>query len=278
MSDAFWRAISVGFVAVFVMTAPMETSAQDLMQEFDCIIEPRTVAKIGSSGEGLIESITVGRGDIVRRGDVLATLESTLERAEMELAGVRANNDVEVASSKARLAFEVERLTRTETLHAKGVVPVSALEEAKTAHMLAKFSVRSAELDMKLARLALRQAQVVLERRTIHSPVDGIVTERNLAPGEYAYDQSPLMTIAEMDPLNVEVYVPIERYDSISRGMTAQVMPEQPIGGTYDAKVSVKDKVFDAASGTFGIRLELSNTNYALPAGLKCRVRFKNAE
>ncbi len=242
--------------------------------ELDCIIEPRTVAKIGSSGEGVIETMTVDRGDTVMRGDVLATLEATMEEAEVELARVRATNDVEVAASKARLGFEQDRLKRTEELNAKGVIPASTLDEVKTARLLAKIEVRSAELDMKLARLGLRQSQVALDRRTIYSPVNGVVTERTMAPGEYAYDQSPLMIIAEMDPLNVEVYVPIELYSVITRGMAARVMPEQPIGGTYDATVAVVDKVFDAASGTFGVRLELANPDYALPAGLKCRVAF----
>jgi len=42
----------------------------------------------------------------------------------------------------------------------------------------------------------------------------------------------------------------------------------------YGAKVTVVDRVVDAASGTFGVRLELPNPNYRLPAGLKCKVPF----
>ena len=44
--------------------------------------------------------------------------------------------------------------------------------------------------------------------------------------------------------------------------------------GTHTARVKVVDPVIDAASGTFGVRLELPNPNYRLPAGLKCKVRF----
>jgi len=56
--------------------------------------------------------------------------------------------------------------------------------------------------------------------------------------------------------------------------MSAEVIPEQPVGGTYRATVTVVDKVFDAVSATIGVRLELPNPDYALPAGLKCQVRF----
>ena len=57
-------------------------------------------------------------------------------------------------------------------------------------------------------------------------------------------------------------------------GMIGVVMPEAPVGGSYSATVTVVDRVVDAASGTFGVRLELPNTDHALAAGLKCRVRF----
>jgi multidrug efflux pump subunit AcrA (membrane-fusion protein) len=52
------------------------------------------------------------------------------------------------------------------------------------------------------------------------------------------------------------------------------VSPEEPVGGEYPATVTVVDRVVDAASGTFGVRLELPNPDRALSAGLKCRVRF----
>ena len=60
--------------------------------------------------------------------------------------------------------------------------------------------------------------------------------------------------------------------------MPAIVSPEQPIGGQFDAEVSVVDSVFDAASRTFRVRLELENADHALPAGLRCTVRFLPAD
>jgi hypothetical protein len=52
------------------------------------------------------------------------------------------------------------------------------------------------------------------------------------------------------------------------------VVLEEPVGSEHEVVVSVVDRVIDAASGTFGVRLELPNPNYELPAGLRCRVRF----
>ena len=72
----------------------------------------------------------------------------------------------------------------------------------------------------------------------------------------------------------VEVFLPVSLYKQIRTGTEARVFPNAPIGGEYQAKVTVVDQVFDAASGTFGVRLELANPGQTLPAGQRCRVEF----
>jgi multidrug efflux pump subunit AcrA (membrane-fusion protein) len=95
-----------------------------------------------------------------------------------------------------------------------------------------------------------------------------------LGPGEYAFDQAHLVTVSQVDPLNVEVFLPLSQSGRVHVGNIAEVRPEDPLGGSYRATVTVVDHVFDAASGTIGVRLEIPNPDYALPAGLKCQIRF----
>jgi hypothetical protein len=61
----------------------------------------------------------------------------------------------------------------------------------------------------------------------------------------------------------------------VKQGQKATVMPEPPVGGRYDTTVALVDKVVDAASGTFGVRLELRNRKSEIPAGVRCRVQFR---
>jgi multidrug efflux pump subunit AcrA (membrane-fusion protein) len=56
--------------------------------------------------------------------------------------------------------------------------------------------------------------------------------------------------------------------------MRAEVTPELPNGGVRVASVTLVDPVVDGTSGTFGVRLELPNADYAVPSGLRCRARF----
>ena len=119
----------------------------------------------------------------------------------------------------------------------------------------------------------MEEAREQLALRTITSTVDGVVVERMGAPGEYVGEE-PFLVVAQINPLNIELVVPIAYYGRIKQGTKAQVTLEQPVGGTYTAQVVIVDQVLDAASGTFGVRLEMANPNLKLPAGLKCQVVF----
>jgi len=90
----------------------------------------------------------------------------------------------------------------------------------------------------------------------------------------YSNEQTSIVTIAEMDPLRVETYLPVSRFGQVKVGDMAEVMPDSPVGGSYQAKVTVVDPVLDAASNTIGVRLELPNPELKLPAGIHCQVRF----
>lgn len=129
------------------------------------------------------------------------------------------------------------------------------------------------ETEIQKAQLELAEAEERLKLRTIQSTTDGVVVKRTGAAGAYVYE-TPFITVARIDPLNVEVIVPATYFGMIKKGSPARVLLDKPIEGSYQAKVVIIDQVIDAASGTFGVRLELPNPKLALPAGLKCQVVF----
>jgi multidrug efflux pump subunit AcrA (membrane-fusion protein) len=114
-------------------------------------------------------------------------------------------------------------------------------------------------------------AQAQLAQRTIRAPLAGVVTERLSAPGELV-DQKPLLRIASIDPLRVDVLVPAAAFGQIEPGRKASVVPELFNRSSHVAVVKTVDRVVDAASNTFRVRLELPNPSGALPAGLRCKI------
>lgn len=267
---------SVGLLALLVAALPIVASAQDrdIGSGFDCLIQPTQVLKLGTPIPGLLNEVLVDRGDHVKKGDVIARLESTVETASVALAKARSENQSSVEAARARLDFQARKADRMARLRKTDNVAVSTADEAETSARVAESELREAQVTIELAKLELARAQEVLRQRTIRSPIDGVVVERKLGPGEYAFDQAHLVTLSQIDPLRVEAFLPLSQFGRIRPGMTADVEPEDPVGGKYTATVTVVDQVFDPGSGTIGVRLELPNPGNALPAGLKCQVHF----
>lgn len=242
--------------------------------EFECVIEPQQVVKLASPVVGVIARLDVDRGDIVRRGQILGKLEDGVEAAALALARARATNEYISKSIEARLRFLRSKYKRVNDLYAKSVSSQAALEEADAEAKVAEQQLKEADLNREIAYLQIRRDEEVLNQRTLRSPIDGIVVERLLVPGEYRNEQTPILTLAEIDLLRVEVFVPTAYYGQIRTGSKAAVRPEKPIAGVYTATVTVVDRVLDAASGTFGVRLALPNPDLRLPAGISCRISF----
>ena len=138
---------------------------------------------------------------------------------------------------------------------------------------LADMSYQEASENKRLAMLELNRAMALLNLRTIRSPINGVVMDRLLSPGELAR-QTPVMKLAQVDPLRVEVYAPLSLLGKLKTGMKADVRPEGKGQPTYQALIVVVNRVVDSASGTFGVRLEMPNANKAIAAGLACTVDF----
>jgi len=237
------------------------------------LIEPSLVVNVGSPVPGILASVKADRGDMVKKGQVLATLESGVERATMELTRARAEMEQTIRAGEARLEFSIRKQERFEELYKKKVIPFTDMDEARTASELALMELEEAKENKRIAALEFKRSVAVVNRMSIHSSIAGVVMERFLSPGEHVEDQ-PVLKLAQIHPLYVEVFAPVELLGTIKVGMQAEVTPENPVGQVYKAKVTIVDRVIDAASGTFGVRLELPNPKYLLPAGLKCKVTF----
>jgi RND family efflux transporter MFP subunit len=268
------RVIGPVWLLLATCSASLAEDRSAASNSFECLIQARVVLKLGTPVPGLIREVLVDRGSVVKKGEVLARLESSVEEAALELAKARAANEASIRSGRAKLEFQKRKVERANQLRKNDHISFAMTDEAETAARVAESELYEAEVNLRLAQLESIRANEILKQKTIRSPVNGVVMERTLGPGEYAFDQAHLMTLAQIDPLRVEAYVPLSQFGKLRVGMPAEVYPEDPVGGKYAARVTVVDHVFDAASGTIGIRLEIPNPEFSLPAGLKCQVRF----
>jgi membrane fusion protein (multidrug efflux system) len=221
-------------------------AGKKLGDDMECLVEPHLVTSLGSPVEGTLTEVLVDRGAFVTKGQVVARLNSMVEAATVNL-------------KSAQEEFGKRKVERNEELYRKQLISANEKDELET--------------QTRIAGLELKQQQEVLALRTIRSPLNGVVVERFLGPGERVGNEK-ILKIAQIDPLNVEVIAPLEMFGSVRVGMVGEVRFQPLLPGAHKARVVVVDKVIDAASGTFGIRLELANPGNSIPAGIRCRVRF----
>ena len=239
--------------------------------EYDGIIEPHVVVDLGSSAQGIVARVKVDRSSTIKRGQLLVELESSVERAAVAKISSMATFGGEIALQKAHLAFAKRIHNRIKNVNA---FTAHDKDKAATDIVLTEFRLEKAREENTLAKLELKKAKALLYLRVVRSPISGVVVDRYVSPGEYVSSQ-PLLRVAQIDPLRVEVIVPAQMFGRISPEMTATIIPELPMYAAQTATVTLVDKVIDAASSTFGVRLELPNPDHELPSGLRCQVRFE---
>lgn len=242
-----------------------------LAEGLDCMIQPNQIVQVGSPVSGVVEIVAVERGDVVRRGQVLAQLQSQVERAALAMARERADQVGEVSAATGARELAQRELARANELFGEQFVSRTYVDKARADATVAGGRTEQAQERRRIAERELALAAAQLAQRTIRSPIDGVVIDRFLAPGEFV-EQKPLLRIASIDPLRVDVLVPAAAFGRVNVGAKASVVPELFNRTGHVAIVKTVDRVIDAASNTFRVRLELSNPNGALPAGLRCKV------
>lgn len=253
------------------------TAALALAGDFDCVIEPRQLLEIRSPVEGLIDKVHADRGDLVRKGQVMAEIDSSVERAAAAIAKQRSEMEGAVRSGESRVEFTAKKAARAQELNKDKFVSSEQRDQAASEHKIAQADLLDALDNRRVATLEHKRQMEIIRLKTIRSPVDGVVVERILNVGELAeagVGRKPIFRLAEIGMLHVEVLLPVDAFGKITPGMQIDVKPEIPAGAVHRATVKVIDRLLDAASGTFGVRLELPNPQNRLAAGIRCTANF----
>jgi RND family efflux transporter MFP subunit len=243
---------------------------------FECLIQPAEVIEMRSPVLGVIEKIAVQRGDNIKKGQVLVELDSNVERSAMAVSEYRAKMAGRLKAAAQRYENSSKKLDRAQELVKQSFVAAQARDDALAEARVAEADLEDARENQELAKLDYRHAADLVSQRTLRSPFDGVVMDRLLNPGDltqYSTDSKAILKLARIDPMRVEVVLPLAYYGKLRPGMVGRVVPET-LGGEYQAAVTVVDRVFDAASGTFRVRMDLPNKQGNVPGGLRCQVEF----
>lgn len=238
-----------------------------------CLIEPDAVVDLGAPVVGVVTSIAVERGDRVKKGQVIATLDAGVEQRGVQLASERSKDQAEMHSAAASMEHAKRERQRAQQMYEKKLVSRQYVDKATTEASIAEYRFYQAKAKQRQSDLELKLANAKLLQRKLKSPIEGIITERYASMGQRIQDDA-LVRIVKTDPLRVEVVVPAEKYNQFSKGMNLSVQPELPGLESQTAEVYIIDRVIDSASNSFRMTLRLPNGDGSIPAGARCTVNL----
>jgi RND family efflux transporter MFP subunit len=245
-------------------------------QPLGCSIEPDRLAEVGSPMIGVIEALSVERGDRVRKGQVLAVLRADVERASLSVAVTRSQANADVQAALANFEFLRDKEARSQELVERNFISRQALDQARAEARIAEQKLAQTREQQRIWQGERELAQAQLAMRSIKAPFDGIIVDRYVWAGERV-EAKPLFRIARVNPLRVELMIPVSLYGTVEVGTVLDVTPELPKSRPLKAKVTLVDTVMDSPSNTFRARAALANPDSRLPSGVRCRVALPGA-
>jgi len=195
-------------------------------------LEALVTVEVGSQISGQVTQVMVDYNDRVRRGQVMAVLDpqnqrSAVEQSQAQIASAQAG----VAQAQAQVALAQAEYDRQKFLFDRQIIARAALDTAEASLRTARANVASAQAQVRQSQASLRSNQATLGRTSITAPIDGIVIDRQIEPGQTVasgLNVAVLFTLAQ-DLGRVQALVNVDEAD------IGQVRVGQPVRFTVDA-------------------------------------------
>ena len=218
---------------------------------------------------GSIAELFVKEGDQVKRGQILARLDDRVQKLQVETAShlATANSSLEAA----RLSFEKRKLisSRIRELNDTGNATDSEMIRADMEYTIAQSRFMAAREEAVSRELDLKRARLMLERRTIRAPFDGVISAIHHREGEFLSPVRPeLATLVDTSQLLAEFNIPSSELATIRTHQTFRItMSNEKTVTVTLYSIGVET---DAESGTVRIRMLIPNESGELRAGEQC--------
>lgn len=232
-------------VNVKTMTVQQETA--DGLQGYSGTLEEMSGSSLSFASVGTLRSVSVGESQMVRQGQLVATIDETSLKSAHEAA---------LAAKEQALDAE----QRMKLLHDAGSLPEIKWIEVQT-------QVRQAISAEKMAKKALTDTR-------LYAPFSGYVAEKQAEAGQSVAPGVPIVKLVRIDHVKVSISVPEEEIAQIHTGQSLQVKVPALGGKTFEAKVAEKGVTADALSRSYEVKGIIGNPQHELLPGMIAEVHL----
>lgn len=232
--------------------------------------EPDALIAVATSETGILEKIHVREDEHVEAGQILASLDDDLYRAQVAIAEQEAKAMGRVKAAQAECELRQRRLGKLSALESQGKSHSEEVDRAKADLAVAEAQLESALDDQRLYELQLARAKLQLKKRSIFAPGAGVIINIQKQAGEYLSPTSPqLLQLARLDPLRAKFLITRSQLSSFKLGaVTTVTFPDS--SQKSKGKVDRISPVSDAESGLTEIQVLIENPNNQFRGGDRC--------
>ncbi len=296
-----------------VDAAPATRQSIATFLSLDGQIAPLEQSTLAFQQNGTILKINVNIGDMVRKGELLATidprtLEAQLSQARAQAAQQAASaqgsvvgypvqvqtNQAAVQSAKANLDNAKLVYEQNKQLYKQGYVSETALQQSQANYVSAQQSYNNAVVGLRNnvvsyqnvkaqqagAAAASAQADVLstqLSQTYLYAPYDAVVANRLVDPGAYASPSQPVLQVARVDKVWINVNVPDEDLPYVHPGIVVSYQSSSLPGRRFTGPVQTVNLVPTAGTLSYLARLQVQNPGYLLRGGMLVTVTVTKA-
>ena len=203
---------------------------------------------ITSKYADIVDDISFQDGQVVKKGDILVTLNGQEEAAK-------------VRELEANLAESVAQLNRLQDLYRRKATSISLVEEQ--------------EAQAKAISAQLLSAKTRLQELTITAPFDGVLGFRQISVGAYINAGNVITSLDDLSVIKVDFSVPERFLPTILPGQTVVAESTAYQGKSFSGKITSVDSRIDNVTRTLRVRAEIANPDYLLRAGMLLNVRVE---
>lgn len=230
---------------------------------------------------GYVATWLVDIGDHVKKGQVLATIETP--ELDAELAAAKAQLKASEATVDARKAEAAFSKTTNERWRdsPKGVVSEQERESKKADYESAEARLYSAKAQVALDESRVNQYSALTQFKQVVAPFDGTITERkidvgNLVTAGSSSTTTPLYRMAQTDPLRIFVDVPQSAAGELmNAGVPAEIRATGAVGGMFAGKIARSAQSINAQARTMRVEVDMPNVDHRLVPGMYVSVGFR---
>jgi len=277
--------LRIGWIVGVVLASGLATGAEGV----EAITRPSGDVTLAFVRPGRIAEVRVADGQAVRAGQVLVRQDDAAEQLQLTQLKAQAEDTIRIDAAAAQLAQKRVELQRVQALAERNAATQWELSLARLDVTIAELSVKLAEFQQQQARGAYDEARAQVDRMRLVSPIDGRVERVLLEAGEAADALEDVVRVVQIDPLWIDVPVPLSEARTMKLDQPARVSFSPRAAASRDAAVSAAPAnaangrvihiaaVADAASDTLTVRVEVPNPA-SRPAGEHVRVTFGDVE